>query len=662
MDRTGQAWKGMVRNLYQVFQQADEERELVRRIDRSIIDAGAVGARSIEAVFGDTLSDLSHIYGLREPGLCYVYVGPELLLLPSRPETLGRPGRLDTSEVIRSLATERREESLILTKDHTSDGLLDQLTDANTILLHPIYVDPGELFCVLVFADSSLAAGSRLSDPELGYSLSAMAQQLCIAYEHDLGGVQEARTKELWDLFLSSHLAPTRCFHDLAHEVQNSFPTFGPLRLDITPEVQILVLPDIDDPHFLTIRGTTGSEPAITKIDVSDSISGLLVEKSEEELPFFCDDPRKNEYEGRYKRYLGLNRNEPIKTEFAVRLRHPDGRLVGVLNIESAVADAFNLHHRSAVLRFVSRIAPMVDVFEQRITHNRIMHRSVISTTSNYLESLAATFRHGIGTPLLALNLDLSAARRIIQNSESEPVIAGKWDDTAKRLAVMEQQLERVDEVLARLLVVEKQIGGFAEDFAKDISGFSETGRFDVRQLIEDTVTLARRSMLKNEENIKIEVHGEERADAFCSLLLKQHMYSLLTNAIYSLQSQSRGPAPGIINMTLERESPPDESQEQDLNKRWVIRIRDNGGGVDDQQLAQLREFRAETRFRDSPGQGLGLVAVQRYASSIGGWISLNSQSGEFFEVELLLDEYREDIHGPYSTVREGNVDDTRRH
>lgn len=662
MERTGHAWQAMVRDLYRVFEKADEERELIRDIDSSIIHAREVGARPVEDVLTDSLDALSRIYDLRVPGLCYVYVGPELLLLEPQVNTFDRPARLDTSDIIRRLAAQRHEGTQVLSRDETADGLFHQLSEANTILLHPIYAYPGELFCVMLFADANPSEGSRLSDPDFHNSLRTVAQQLCIAYEHRLRADQDIKTTELWELFLSSHLAPTRCFYDLAHTVRTAFPTFGPLQVDVLPEVQILTVPDVDSPHFLTIRGTTGSEaPMITKIDVADSIVGLLVEHSDDDLPFFYDDPRKEEYAGRYKSYLGLDGHEPIRTEYALRLRMPDGRFVGILNIESHAADAFNIHHRNAILQFASQITPMVDVFEQRIEHNSIMHRSVISTTSVYLESLAGIFRHGIGTPLLALNLNLGAVRRIIQSTiraELQPVLTGDDSEAARHVAVIDEELNRVDTVVSKVQNLEKQIGGFAEDFAKDISGFSLIGRFDLRRVIEEIVSLARRSILKDEENITIEVEGEERADAFCSSLLKQHMYSLLTNSIYSLQPQLRSPAsPGIIKVILERDSPPDESQELDLNKRWVIRVRDNGGGVDEDQLARLREFRAATRFRDSPGQGLGLLAVQRYMSSIGGWISLDSKPGDYFEVKLLVDEYREDIHGPYSTTGEGALD-----
>jgi signal transduction histidine kinase len=663
MDDSRHAWKAIVRELYRVFQKADEERELLRDIDRSIIDAREDGAKRVEDVFCDSLVEISRIHDLRDRGSCYVYVGPKMLLLESELWSFNGPTRLDTSEAIRALASKRNQTAQILSKNEAPDGLFDQLTDANTILIHPIYTELGDLICVLLFADVHPSAGSRLADPDLCDSLRTMAQQLHIAYEHRVRADQEVRTEELWELFLSSHLAPIRCFHDLAHKVRTAFPTFGPLRLARMPEVQILVAPDADNSQFLTIRGTTGSEPAITKIDVSDSIVGLLIENSKQELPYFYDDPRKEEYEGRYKSYLGLDEPNRIRTEFAVRLCLPDGRLVGILNVESGATDAFNLHHRNALLQFATRIAPMVDVFEQRLMQNRIMHRSVISTTSNYLESLAGTFRHGIGTPLLALHLNVIAGRRIIDESVRPELsaFAGNVGGT-DRLVAMDQELERVGTVLSKLLTVEAQIGGFAEDFATDISGFSDSGRFDVRQLIDETVGLVRRSMLKDEEYIRIEVHGADHADAFCSLLLKQHLYSLFTNAIYSLQSRPRGPASiGTIDVTVERHSPSDESQELDLNKRWAIVVRDNGDGVSDEQLAQLREFQAETRFRDSPGQGLGLLAVQRYASSIGGWISLASKMGEFFEVKLLVDEYREDIHGPYSTIGEGKISGTGR-
>jgi signal transduction histidine kinase len=100
-------------------------------------------------------------------------------------------------------------------------------------------------------------------------------------------------------------------------------------------------------------------------------------------------------------------------------------------------------------------------------------------------------------------------------------------------------------------------------------------------------------------------------------------------------------PSEGVISIAITKESPPPD-QEVLLNTAWVVSIRDNGHGVTAEQLAELNRFDPGTRFRQDHGQGLGLVAAQRYIASIGGRIELKSEFTKFFEVVLQFDEGEE--------------------
>lgn len=639
--------------------------QLLREIDRSIIQR-STDSRTVEETFLEGVERLSEIHALSEPGRCYIYDGDQLLPLAREGGSREALQVLDCSAAIDRLAEAKgpHQPNILATADR-EDQLLAQLPNATTVALQPIYNSDDELFAVLLFTDELPAEASVLAGSEFQSSVATVGRQLSIAYEHFRRGDRERRTNALWKLFLEADLAPTLCFRDLAVMAQEACPSFGPLRLEVPPEVQILVLERTADdaPHFLTIRGTTGTEPTITKIDIDHSISGLLVHHSPEELPYFCDDPRKEEYRGVYKDYLGAKKGEAIKTEFAVRLltqdEHP--RFVGVLNLESEIENAFNMHHRAAILELASFIAPMAEVFEDRLNHNRSMQLSVSSVTGGYLDSLARIFRHGIASPLVAFQGEVRAANRII-DERLRPELqaeAGSNSDIATTRAGVEAEVSRLEEVVAALKAVHSQVDEFTADFVSDISGFGEMGSFNLRDLVEETVTLARRSHLSpTQSSLSIAVEGEQDAMAFCSRLFKQHLFSVLTNSIYSLQEKHKeAPGSGSIQVVIRRHTDPGESQEVDLNRRWIVAIWDDGIGVDAETLAKLRDFQPGPRnhFRKgSPGQGLGLVAMQRYMGSIGGWIELDSEVGEFFEVGLIFDEYREDIHGPLSTHVQG--------
>lgn len=642
MKGTRRAWRKNIRDLYGSFERADAELELLRKIDRSIIrrldpnQPVEDRSKSIEDLFLDSLEQLAAIHDLPEAGRCYVYVGEGLVPLGASSAEAIEPNGLAVVE--RFAETPGAELEVISDRDGEA-ALFDRFPEAQTLLLQPLY-DGERLLAILVFADTKVEENSILSD-EASESVATVARQLSIAYDHFMRAEQEERTHQLWQLFLNSDLAPTRCFRQLAEMARHAYPRFGPLRLEVEPEVQILVIErtEGDEPHFMTIRGTTGDERVIEKIDIEKSISGLLV--LDPGLDHFCDDPRKPEYRSIYKSYLGAESGTEIKSEFAVRLvtGGDNSRLVGVLNLESGIEGAFNLHHQAAIKDFANRIAPMVEAFEERIGHNRVMHLSVSRATAQYLDSLASIFKHGVTSPLVALKIDVELAESLL----------GKYG----------KQLEgdgfaKFEDVIRETSTVHDQIFEFTRDFAGEISGFGILGRFDLRQLIGETVSLVQRSLLRTtEEPVKIRVDPGAPAFAFCSPLFKQHFFSVLTNAIYSLQEkEDLGSEPRSIEVAIDPYEGGGPAHEIELNRRWMVKVRDNGVGVSQATLLKLRKFEPDSHYRKGAhGLGLGLVALQRYMASIGGWVELESVEGQFFEVRLLFDQYIDDIHGPLSTT-----------
>lgn len=644
------AWRKNIRELYGSFERTDAELELLRDIDRAIIErldltqSAQDRSESIEEVFLLSLRRLAKMHGLSEPGRCYVYLEDGLV-------QLGGEGvlSLQGAEVVERFAADPDSEMEILSEEDGAGALMALFPDARTLLLQPLY-DDDRLLAVLTFADCKEKEESVLAD-EMAESVSTVARQLSIAYDHFMRAEQEERTHQLWNLFLNSDLGPTKCFQELARMARQAYPRFGPLRLESEPEVQILVVEHTEgeEPHFMTIRGTTGDEWVIEKIDIGGSISGLVV--LEPEMGYFCDDPRKDDYRGKYKSYLGDENGKEIKSEFALPLLmgNDRDRVVGVLNLESELEGAFNLHHRAAIGEFAKRIAPMVEAFEERILHNRVMHLSGGAVTDRYLESLASIFRHGVATPLAAFWADLENVQKILGDQ--------------KRKALNDGDVDGLADVIRELQDVHTQLDEFTTDFAAEIGGFGVLGKFDLRKLVQETVDLARRSLLRTTEaDVEIFVRSEEGAYAFCSPLFKQHFFSVLSNAIYSQREKAEVDlGQREIEVAIEPYGGEDRSKEVYLNRRWVVRVRDNGVGVAEETLEKLRKFEPESHYRKgTPGMGLGLVALQRYMASIGGWVELDSVEGSSFEVRLLFDEYLDEVHGPLSTLtlKEGTPHD----
>ena len=114
------------------------------------------------------------------------------------------------------------------------------------------------------------------------------------------------------------------------------------------------------------------------------------------------------------------------------------------------------------------------------------------------------------------------------------------------------------------------------------------------------------------------------------SRLFKPYLLALIDNSIRSIEKKQKAgmlTEPGEISVSVEVDS---------WNPgRATFILRDNGDGVGEERLRELRRFKFGTRFRDDSGSGFGLAAAQRYVSTIDGWMELDSAAGEFFQVTI---------------------------
>ena len=260
-----------------------------------------------------------------------------------------------------------------------------------------------------------------------------------------------------------------------------------------------------------------------------------------------------------------------------------------------------------------------------------------------------------MGTPEANLRTDVDLLEKLLHQEHDACVSSirrafekGNTDAFGQSMHEVEKTIHSATKALSRLLLVGNQITTFAEEFAHGISGFGDFGRIDIVRILHETVALVSNSLLaKSDADIRIHIKGEKKADVFCSPLIKQHLFCLLHNAILSIQerlSQTSEP-PGVVNIDVSLDSPKESTKEVQLNKMWLVKIHDNGRGVTPEQLEDLRQFRPGTRFRSSRGQGYALPAAQRYLASVGGRIWINSEEGKFFEVFLMFDPFRSDVH-----------------
>ena len=76
-------WESTIRELYKELKLLEDERLLLRGIDQKILLGHDINdaRQGIEVTFIDTLEKFTKMHNLKEPVLCYVYLGHKLSLM-----------------------------------------------------------------------------------------------------------------------------------------------------------------------------------------------------------------------------------------------------------------------------------------------------------------------------------------------------------------------------------------------------------------------------------------------------------------------------------------------------------------------------------------------------------------------------------------------------
>ena len=143
----------------------------------------------------------------------------------------------------------------------------------------------------------------------------------------------------------------------------------------------------------------------------------------------------------------------------------------------------------------------------------------------------------------------------------------------------------------------------------------------DLDALLAEAVRDVAPQAVARDVHLELQASGGAVPARFDHELLARAIGNLLTNAVkYS-------PQHGKVSVGVES---------SELGH--VLRVQDQGPGMDAQQLARL--FRAYSRAGASPSQagvGLGLQFVQRVADRHGGWVHVDSQPGHGTRFDLFI-------------------------
>lgn len=237
----------------------------------------------------------------------------------------------------------------------------------------------------------------------------------------------------------------------------------------------------------------------------------------------------------------------------------------------------------------ISALAKDFDVMAERI-------ESLIDSQKR----LSRDISHELRSPLSRLNVALEIAKK-----KATP-------DSAPQLERIENESHRLNEMISRLLTLSKLETG-ARDF--------ERHELNLRSLVEQVVSDAEFEAGAKGRSVKL-VSADECRVVGSEGLIQSAVENVLRNAVKYTREGTE------VKVWVERQ-----------NGNANVKIMDHGGGVPDDELANLfRPFYrvGEARDRGSGGTGLGLAIAEQAIRAHEGTISAkNEADGLIVEISL---------------------------
>ncbi|MBI4254939.1 MAG: HAMP domain-containing protein, partial [Candidatus Rokubacteria bacterium] len=280
--------------------------------------------------------------------------------------------------------------------------------------------------------------------------------------------------------------------------------------------------------------------------------------------------------------------------EFGVLARH--------FNEMIARIDRFNEELRARIVEATDELNRRYRQVEQLNSllfemQRRLGHAERLALSGRIMAEVA----HEVGTPLHSVAGHLELLRR-----DLPPAIV--TDDVARHLTIVETQVARVIEIIARLLDVTRRPPG-------------EPGPVDLERLTRDTAELVRPGL--SGAGLSLDVRGEPglprvrgRQDQ-----LQQVILNLLTNAIAAT------PAGGRIEVTTRAVA---------AGREVEIAVADTGGGVPAADRKRIFEPFFSTK-EAGRGTGLGLFISAEIVHEHGGRIEVDSEEGRGSVFRVIL-------------------------
>ena len=612
-------WVELVQRLYDYLQDNDDKINFLRQIDHDMVEESL----SLDQFVASKLQYLARLSQASDIHF-YVDSGDALLLLNTT--TSRQMARVfSLSDLPAALPPECREAQLVDIEDFNQTK--EFFPEVCSFLMIPVWLpasknsQPSTIrFGILILETLHPVNISPLRHQSVQDFAQTAAGQLALGIRFRLEDHRTQWLRRLNDRFFKLDLGPYKCFKELAEEIPDYLPSFGPFHLANRPEVQILIY----DNHYLTIVGTTGAD-VNAKVRVSQSVVGLLFDG--ENRPYIHGNPKKDDLlKQRYKAYLGKDEGKEIQTELAVPIIDQETRSkIAVVNLESDIENAFTQVHINSILELCDLLSPMISALHDRVIERIRRQTAVLYAQQSYWNTVGSALRHDTNGQLASIRLGVDNAKTAVNLNKPEA-------------------LEKIlDPIYESLFSIEQRIG----EFSREIDEYLIYGKYSIRQLVADAILKIKGRLDKQKKGIRLELADGDDFEVYCSALLRMHLFNIIDNAIFWVErriDQEPGHQ-GKVSIAVNPGPMPDEDQERDLNLTCEISIEDNGLGCPPDELGKLLSKPAKSRRTGEKGMGYALYAANNYILQLDGSINLESEVGQGFIVTIRIPIFNPQIH-----------------
>ncbi len=262
------------------------------------------------------------------------------------------------------------------------------------------------------------------------------------------------------------------------------------------------------------------------------------------------------------------------------------------------------------VLTLLSGMANLASLSIEKIISQR--DQATMKQALDRFERLTAMGRiiagvaHEINNPLSIMQLDLDDLKQL---SRENGDLANEYSEIVNSL---QEEIERMSGIISQL-----------KDFSKP-----EMGEANARASIDEVIkSYPLKIMLKNMKKKGITVKTSLDSDNRCAWISKNRLLQVLMNLINNADDALAGNKGGVIEIVtrlVEKNGP-----------RIAITVRDNGIGIEEDDLSRI--FEPFYTTKKAEGTGLGLSISYSIVKSCNGEIEVKSEKGAGTEFIVYL-------------------------